>query len=133
LAKKRISVQAAKAKGRRLQQWVCERISLVTGFEWGASGKDCPIESRPMGQNGCDVRMESQVLELFPFSVECKYQEKWAIPAWIKQAKANMLPGTNWLLFVKKNNDKPIVVMDAQVFFDMMEQRAPVNFMRRTK
>ena len=41
--------QSAKAKGRTLQQWICKKISEFTGFP---CGKDCPIESRPMGQSG---------------------------------------------------------------------------------
>jgi hypothetical protein len=105
----------------------------MTGYEWGSNGEDCPIESRPMGQSGCDVRMESHVLKEFPFSVECKWQETWSIPAWIKQAEANTLPGTNWLLFVKKNNSKELVVLDARLFFDMLGNKAPVNFIKRTK
>jgi len=126
-------VQSAKAKGRRLQQWVCEQISHVTGYDWGSSGEDCPIESRPMGQNGTDVRMESHVLKLFPFSVECKWQETWSIPAWIKQAKTNTLPNTDWLLVIKKNNVEELVVMDAKLFFDMIGKKARVNFVKRTK
>ncbi len=117
--KKRISVQSAKAKGRRLQQWVCERISNLTGEEWGSSGDDKPIESRPMGQSGCDVRMESHVRKMFPFSVECKFQESWSVHSWIKQAQENQVEGTDWLLVAKRSRCRPIVIMDARAFFDM--------------
>ena len=64
-----ISVASRKAKGRRLQQWVAKEISKITGFECGT---DCEIESRPMGQNGPDIRLEKKVLEIFPYSIECK-------------------------------------------------------------
>lgn len=118
--KKKITPQSAKAKGRRLQQWVCKKVAEITGFEWGSNGNDKPIESRPMGQSGTDIRMESSVLKKFPFSVECKWQESWAIPAWIQQAKANLIKNTNWLLVIKKSRENPIVVLDAQVFFDLI-------------
>lgn len=117
--KKRISVASAKDKGRRLQKWVCEQISNLTGFDWG---HDCPIESRGMGQNGVDVRMEAKVLKEFPYSVECKAQENWSIPAWIEQAQTNTIPGTEWLLFAKKSRKDPIVIMDAKVFFQLLQK-----------
>lgn len=122
MTKRRIKVSSAKAKGRNLQQWVCKRISTLTGYEWGSSGDDKPIESRPMGQKGVDVRMESQVRKLFPFSVECKWQESWSVPAWIKQAIENMQKGTDWLLVIKRSRERPVVVMDAEAFFKLLEK-----------
>ena len=120
--KKRISVQSAKAKGRALQQWVCQKISDLTGYEWGSSGDDKPIESRPMGQSGTDVRMESHVIKQFPFSVECKFQESWSVHHWIEQARENQLPDTDWLLVCKRSRKTPVVVIDAEVFFKLIEQ-----------
>lgn len=120
--KKKITTASAKDKGRRLQKEICEKISHLTGFEWGSSGDDKPIESRPMGQKGVDVRMESQVQKLFPYSVECKNQETWSVPAWIKQAKENKKKGTDWLLFCRRNNFKTIVVMDVNAFFKLLER-----------
>lgn len=121
--KKRISPQSAKAKGRELQKWVCEKISDLTGFEWSSNGKDdCEIESRPMGQSGTDIRLSAQVLKQFPFSVECKRQESWSIPAWIEQARTNQIKGTDWLLVCKRSRKDPIVVMDAEVFFKLIEK-----------
>jgi len=115
----KVKPQSAKAKGRTLQQWVCQKISDVTGIEWG---KDKPIESRPMGQSGVDVRLEEDVLKVFPFSVEAKNCEKWALPTWIKQARQNQKEGTDWLLVIKKNRMEPIVVMDAEVFFRIVKK-----------
>lgn len=121
IKKKRINPQSAKAKGRILQQWACQKISESTGFEWGSAGDDKPIESRPMGQSGTDVRMESQVRALFPFSVECKFQETWNIPAWIEQAKKNRVERTDWLLLCKRSWKPPVVVMNANAFFKLID------------
>ena len=117
--KKRIQVSSAKNKGRALQQWVCGKIATLTGKD---TGKDCPIESRPMGQCGCDVRMEQAILRLFPFSVECKAQETWSVLAWVEQAKKNLLPKTSWILFARKSRMNPhaLAVLDADVFFKII-------------
>lgn len=119
IKKKRISVQSAKDKGRRLQKWTCEKISELTGLDWG---KDQPIESRGMGQSGVDVRLEKSALDLFPFSVECKYQESWGVHNWIKQAEINKIENTDWLLICKRNQNLPVVIMDAERFFDLLKQ-----------
>jgi hypothetical protein len=116
--KKRITNASAKAKGRSLQNWACQKISELLGIPWG---KDELIASREMGQSGTDVRLVGEAKERFPFSVECKCQETWAIPAWIKQAKGNQVKGTDWLLIVKKNRMTPIVIMDAERFFELLK------------
>jgi len=113
-----INRSSRKDKGKRLQKWTAMKISEVTGLEWG---KDCPIESREGSSNGPDVRLDSRARELFPFTVECKNQESWAVPSFISQAKANTYPGTNWLLIVSKNRFKPIAILDAEVFFKILE------------
>ena len=120
--KKRIRVSSAKAKGRQLQQWVCQKISDLTGFPWG---KDCPIESRPMGQSGVDARLEKQVLKVFPFSVESKRQENWSVPSWIEQARSNQLPNTDWLLVMRRSHKPPVIVMDGEAFFKLLERLKP--------
>lgn len=85
-------------------------------------GKDEMIAPREMGQSGTDIRLIGKAKELFPFSVECKSQETWAIPSWIKQAKENEMDDTCWLLFCKRNREKPIVIMDAEKFFELYKK-----------
>ena len=117
-----ISMSQRKEKAKKLQRWVCQKISDLTGFQWGVSGEDRPIESRPMGQSGADVRLDEQVRKLFPFSVECKRQESWDVPGWIEQARKNELEDTGWLLVMKRSNKPPVVVLDADAFFDLMRR-----------
>lgn len=117
--KKKIKTSSAKAKGRNLQKWACEKISELLGIPWG---KDELIASREMGQSGTDVRLIGEALERFPYSVECKWQESWSVPAWIKQAEANQLDGTDWLLIVKRNHIRPAVIMDAEHFFELFKK-----------
>lgn len=114
-----ISIKSRKAKARRLQNWVAEKISDLLGIP---CGKDKEIQGREMGQSGTDVRLMGKARELFKYSVECKFCESWAIPAWIKQAKSNQDEGTDWLLFIKKNRHEEIVVMDAEAFFRLCKK-----------
>lgn len=99
---------------------MAEKISEHTGIPFG---KDELIESREMGQSGVDIKLIGKAREAFPFSVECKAQETWSISQWTEQAKANKMPGTDWLLVAKKSGDKPIVIMDVETFFRLLKQR----------
>jgi len=119
MSKKTISVASKKAKARRLQDWTAKQIAKLLSCDWG---KDCVVASREMGQSGTDIRLIGEAQEKFNYSVECKNQETWSLPAWIKQAKANQKENTNWLLVCKRNHHEPIVVLDATVFFGILKQ-----------
>lgn len=114
---RRITRASAKARGRGLQNWVCEQIAERLEMPWG---KDELIASREGGQTGTDVRLLGYAREAFPYSIECKNQETWSVPAWIRQAKENRLEGTDWLLILKRNYVPPVVVMDAERFIDLI-------------
>ena len=117
-----MKTSSAKAKGRRLQQWIAGKISTLTGIP---CGKDELIESREMGQSGVDVKLIGIAREKFPFSIEAKSQETWSVPAYIKQAKENTMPGTYWLLVMKRNREDPVICMDAACFMKLMKH---INF-----
>lgn len=123
-----MKASVCKAKGRRLQKEVAERISQLTGLD---CGKDEDIESRPMGQTGTDIRLSKEALKLFPFTVECKNQENWSVHAAIKQVKANRLPHTDWLVIFGKNNTKPVVIMDLDTFFKILDTKQVDRSLRR--
>ena len=108
-----------KAKGRKFQQEVAERISglLTIPVE-----KDGDIESRPMGQAGPDVILRGEAKKLFPFAVETKFTEKWNVSKWIEQAKSNSSEDLDWLLICKKSRTSPVVIMDIDLFFRLYEE-----------
>lgn len=116
LKKAPIKIASRKGKARNLQKWIAKKISGLTGIP---CGKDQLIESREMGQTGVDVKLIGEAKKQFPFSIECKAQEKLNIHGAIKQAKENQMKGTSWLVFSKRNNEKPIVTMDAEEFFNI--------------
>lgn len=110
-------IKSRKAKGRKLQQWVAQKVSLLINLP---CGPDEQIASREMGQGGCDVRLIGEARTLFPWSIECKNQESWAVHKWIQQAQDNQMPGTDWLLIAKRNRTEAVVVLDADVFFSLL-------------
>lgn len=116
--KKTISISSRKAKARVLQNWIAEQISKLFDIPWGGT-EDFLIEPRKMGQPGVDVILKGEVAKKFPFSIEAKNCEAWRVQGDIEQAKKNEKKNTFWLLFYKKNNAKPVVLLDAEVFFGL--------------
>ena len=104
-----MKTQSAKAKGRRLQQWV--RDMLIEH----RSVHPEDIESRSMGAGGEDLIMARDARQKFPFSIECKNQEKLNVYDAYAQAEANS-GDHEPILFMKKNRKKALVVVDAEWF-----------------
>jgi len=114
-----IKPASAKAKGRNFQQWVANKLSEISGIP---AGKDLDIESREMGQAGVDIKLYGEAKKLFPYSIECKAQETYSIPAWTKQAKAALVKGTNWILLTKQSRQEPLAIMEAKHFFELIAE-----------
>jgi hypothetical protein len=107
--------QSAKAKGRRLQQWV--RDQLIEALDIHPED----IESRSMGAGGEDLIMARAAREKFPHSVECKNVEKLNVWDSYEQAQANS-GDYEPIVIMKKNGKKPLVVVDAEYFIRMYRQ-----------
>ena len=104
-----MKTQSAKAKGRRLQQWVVQQ--LIETFDIHPED----IKSCSMGAGGEDVQMARSAREKFPYSVECKNVEKLNVWDACDQAKANA-GDYEPMVIMKKNGKKPLVVIDAEHF-----------------
>ena len=105
-------VQSGKAKGRRLQQWV--RDLLVESLDIHPED----IESRSMGAGGEDLIMSRAARQSFPYSIECKNQEKINVWSAYDQATENSGNYTP-IVVIKRNRSKPLVVIDAESFIDL--------------
>ena len=103
-----MKTQSAKAKGRRLQQWV--RDLLIEKLD--VHPED--VESRSMGAGGEDLIM-ARAREKFPYSVECKNQEKVNVWESYSQAVENS-KDYEPVVVIKRNNHKPLVIVDAEYF-----------------
>lgn len=110
---------SAKQKGRKLQQWVRDKIIDVFGF----SPKD--IHSRSMGAQGTDVYLSEAARHGFPFAVECKNVEKLNVYEAFDQACENADEDLIALLVIKKNGREPLVVIDADYFFKLVKNLPP--------
>mgnify|MGYP006225192165 FL=1 len=104
-----MKTQSAKAKGRRLQQEF--RKLLIE--ELNIHPED--IESRSMGAGGEDLIMARAAREKFPYSIECKNQEKLNLWESYKQATENS-KDYEPIVVIKKNNHKKLVIVDAEYF-----------------
>ena len=113
------TVASRKAKGRRFQQWIADRIGKLLNLP---AGKDLDVESRPMSQSGTDIRLSEKAKCLFKFDVEAKNVESINVWKAVEQAQSNQSEGCDWLVFLKKNGKQPIVVMDSNTFFKLMEK-----------
>lgn len=111
-----MKTSSAKAKGRRFQQWV--RDLLIEDLQIHPED----IESRSMGTGGEDLIMARAAREKFPMSIECKNQEKVNVWKSYDQAKANC-GDYEPVLFMKKNNSKPLVVVDAEYFVRLFNEQ----------
>ena len=107
-----MKTQSAKAKGRRFQQWVRDKLIEVLDIH----PED--IESRSMGAGGEDLIMARAARETFPYSIECKNQEKINLWETYKQATENS-GKYEPVVFIKRNNHKPLVVVDADYFINL--------------
>ena len=106
--------QSAKAKGRKLQQWVRDLI-----LESFPSLEADDVRSTSMGAGGEDVQLSPAARKLFPYSVECKSVEKLNVWGAYEQAEANSGEHEP-LLIMKKNRKKPLVVIDAEAFVKLL-------------
>ena len=104
-----MKTQSAKAKGRRLQQWfrdlLIEKLNIHPD----------DIESRSMGAGGEDLIMARAAREKFPYSVECKNQEKINLWESYNQAQQNS-KNHEPVVILKRNNSKPLILVDAEYF-----------------
>ena len=113
-------VQSAKAKGRRLQQWVRDRLIEMLDIH----PED--IESRSMGAGGEDLIMARAAREKFPHSIECKNVEKLNIWEAYEQASANC-GSYEPVVVIKKNGKKPLVVVDAEYYIQLFGEKSDEN------
>lgn len=114
-----MKTRSAKAKGRRLQQYVREQLlnkgwynsdgSLPT-VRWKLEAGD--IKVALMGESGRDIILSPKGEECIPFDIECKNTEQTSPWAWIEQAEANTKQGRVPLVVFKRNNSKVYAIIN---------------------
>lgn len=109
-----MKTSSAKKKGRKLQKWVVQMLVEIVNCH------PDDIESRPMGSQGEDVIVGNESRRRFPYSVECKNQERLSMWAAYEQAESNAEENEP-LLVVKKNGKRPLAILDAEHFFHLVD------------
>ena len=115
-----MNTRSAKAKGRRLQQWVRQALIEMLNVH----PED--IESRSMGAGGEDLIMARAAREKFPHSIECKNVEKLNVWDAYEQARANC-GDYEPIVVMKKNGKKPLVVVDAKYYIQLFGGKSDEN------
>lgn len=107
-------ISSAKAKGRRLQQYVVEQILANTDL------KETDVRSTAMGQSGLDVQLSEAARKVFNFAVECKSQERFkGLYEVYQQAETNK-EGMTPIVVIKSNRQIPLVLISADSFFKLV-------------
>lgn len=108
-----ISVKAAKAKGRKLQQVTRDKIIELLQ-PYGITQDD--VKSTAMGQGGEDVQLSPLARNFLPVSVECKSHKAFAVYGPYEQA--SKAAGTYQpLLVIKGDHKKPLAIIDLDYYF----------------
>jgi hypothetical protein len=99
-------------KGKKLQDWVRDQL-----FKLFPHLEEDDVRSAFRGEHGEDLKLSPLARRSFPFSIECKNVEKLSFWASWKQCEANSGKHTP-IMVLKKNNKKPVVVLDAEFFLN---------------
>ena len=98
--------RSAKNKGKRLQNKI--RDLILEKFD---SLEPDDVRSITMGDSGEDILLSPAARRMFPFSVECKNQEKLNIWSALEQAEENSGDHTPLVIF-KRNRTKTYAVLE---------------------
>ena len=104
-----MKTSSAKAKGRNLQKWAAARL-----LEHAPELEGDDIKSTSMGAGGEDVMLSPAARKLYPWQIECKSYARIAVYDFYNQACSH---GTHEpVVFIKQNQCKPLVIVDADYF-----------------
>ena len=108
--------RSAKNKGKRLQNQV--RDLLLEKFQ---QLEEDDVRSTTMGDSGEDILLSPAARKLFPFSVECKNQEKLTIWSSLEQAENNSGNHAPLLIF-KRNRTKTYAVLELEELLKILNE-----------
>ena len=109
--------RSAKNKGKRLQNKV--RDLILEKFNSKLEQDD--VRSITMGESGEDILLSPAARRLFPFSVECKSQEKLSIWSSLEQAEDNSGDHIPLLIF-KRNRSKTYAVLEFDELLKLLNE-----------
>tara|TARA_Y100001937_G_scaffold49240_1_gene68629 strand:- start:1061 stop:1396 length:336 start_codon:yes stop_codon:yes gene_type:complete len=108
--------RSAKNKGKRLQNKV--RDLILEKFDTLEADD---VRSITMGDSGEDILLSPAARKLFPFSVECKNQEKLNIWKSLEQSEINSGGHTPMVIF-KRNRTKTYVALEFEKLLELLNE-----------
>jgi hypothetical protein len=108
--------RSAKNKGKRLQNKVRDLI-----LEKFTQLEPDDVRSITMGDSGEDILLSPAARRLFPFSVECKNQEKLNIWSSLEQAEGNSGNHPPLVIF-KRNRTKTYAVLEFDELLKLLNE-----------
>ena len=108
--------RSAKNKGKRLQNkirdLILEKFDILEPDD---------VRSITMGDSGEDILLSPAARRVFPFSVECKNQEKLNIWGALEQAEDNSGNHTPLVIF-KRNRSKTYAVLEFDKLLELLNE-----------
>ena len=109
--------RSAKNKGKRLQNTI--RDLILEKFDSKLEPDD--VRSITMGDSGEDILLSPAARKVFPFSVECKNQEKLNIWSALEQAEENSGDHSPLVIF-KRNRSKTYAVLEFEELLQLLDE-----------
>ena len=109
-----------KAKGRKLQQHVRDRLAEVFELEEG------DVESRAMGSGGTDILLSARARKRIGISFECKNTVGTPSLAQLKQSQENKVPNTLASVVWKPKGvryTRAMILFDLEEFINFYKER----------
>ena len=113
------SPRSSKAKGRRLQNMVRDRLRV----DFAEHLEDDDIKSQIMGVNGEDIVLSPAARKLIPYSIECKNVERLNIWQCLQQAEDNTHETCSPALVIKKNQINPYIMIPLDLWIDLIQTK----------
>ena len=110
-----MKTQSRKAKGREFQKYVVEVL-----FEHAPYLGNDDINSRSMGAQGEDIMLSPKAREIYPISIECKRNAKFAVYKDYEQAEFNA-GDYEPVLVIRGDRKKALAVVDLDYFITLVE------------
>lgn len=109
-----MKTSSAKNKGRRLQQYVRDRLLALAPW---LQADD--VRSTSMGASGEDLLLSPKARETYPIAIECKNVEKINIWQAIDQAQENA-NGHYPVVIFKRNHSKVYAAVDLDLLLTLL-------------
>jgi hypothetical protein len=114
-----MKTRSAKAKGKRLEQWV--RDTILNYFVYL---KEDDVRITIGAETASDIKLSEAGKQALPFSIECKNRETFkTLYSYFHQAAKNCHGIDIPLVILKMNREIPLALVDADYLLKLLSER----------